>query len=193
MTESNPLTLFARLYERMHELGVEEPAAATLATATPEGKPSARIVLLKSFDEAGFVFYTNLQSQKSVELKSNPYAALCFYWEPIHYQVRIAGRAAAVSEAEADEYFAGRPRGSQIGAWISKQSSTLQRQAELEERFRQFEREYDGREIPRPEFWSGFRVIPNKIEFWKRGVNRLHGRTLYLRKDKEWAISLLCP
>jgi pyridoxamine 5'-phosphate oxidase len=193
MIQSNPLTLFAHLYERIHEAGVEEPAAATLATATPEGKPSARIVLLKSFDNEGFLFYTNLQSQKSAELKSNPHAALCFYWEPIHYQVRVAGKVGGVSKGEADEYFASRPRGSQIGAWISKQSATLQSHSELEDRFRQFEREYEGREIPRPEFWSGFRIIPDKIEFWKRGENRLHERTLYQHQEEDWIISLLYP
>ena len=193
MSESNPLTLFASLYARIHEAGVEEPAAATLATATADGKPSTRIVLLKSFDEAGFVFYTNLQSQKALELKANPHAALCFYWEPIHYQVRVAGRVVDVPEAEADLYFASRPRGSQIGAWISKQSSTLRSHAELLERFRQFEREYEGREIPRPHFWSGFRIIHDKIEFWKRGTNRLHERTLYQKEEAGWTISLLYP
>jgi len=191
--EPNPFSLFAKLYAQMEKSGIEEPAAVTLATANADGQPSARIVLLKGYSEDGFVFYTNLESRKAKELRANPHAALCFYWEPIHYQVRVQGHVDQVSDEEADAYFATRPRGSQIGAWISKQSSRLKHHSELEERFHSFEKEYEGRQISRPSFWSGFRLIPGRMEFWRRGQNRLHERTLYVRDSDGWDVCLLYP
>ena len=191
--EPNPIKRFTQLYEEVSNTNLQEPSAVTLATASPEGQPSARVVLLKEYDEQGFVFYTNLDSLKAVELAANPHAALCFYWEPIHYQVRVQGEVNQVSDEEADAYFATRARGSQVGAWASKQSATLTSREELEERFREFEIKFGNDEIPRPPFWSGFRLVPARIEFWKRYDNRLHERTLYVRAGAGWKSSLLYP
>lgn len=191
--ESNPIERFRQLYHQIFQADKAESSAVTLATANPDSRPSVRVVLLKDFDEHGFVFYTNLESRKAIELKANPYAALCFYWEAIHYQVRVEGPVAQVSDEEAESYFATRARGSQIGAWASRQSSTLADRATLEQRFKQFEKEFEGKQVPRPPFWSGFRVIPERFEFWKREENRLHERILYVRKSGNWKMSLLYP
>lgn len=192
--EPDPIKLFALLYDKIRHLDVlEEPSAVTLATATPDGRPSARVVLLKGFDAGGFVFYTNMESRKATELRANPQASLCFYWEPIHYQVRIEGQAEQVSDEEATAYFAARPRGSKIGAWASFQSSILKDRAELQTRYKEIEEKFAGKEIPRPRFWSGYRLSPERIEFWRRGENRLHERTLYVREQKGWTVSLLYP
>ena len=191
--EKNPIKRFAELFERMQKTDVQEPAAVTLATATPNGKPSARVVLLKGFDENGFVFYTNLESRKAKELRANPFAALCFYWEPIHYQVRVEGPVERVSEDEADSYFASRARGSQIGAWASRQSAVLTKMRTLMFRFLKYQKEFLGKEVRRPSFWSGFRLIPQSIEFWQRQENRLHVRELYTKDGHNWLISTLYP
>ncbi|MFQ5605705.1 MAG: pyridoxamine 5'-phosphate oxidase [bacterium] len=189
----NPFVFFTELYEQFALAGVPEPSAFTLATATPEGKPSARVLLLKEYDKEGFVFYTNLGSRKVKELQSNPQAALCFYWEAIHYQVRVEGRVTQIPDAEADAYFASRPRGSQIGAWASKQSAPLADRAELERRFREVEEQFHGRDIPRPPFWSGFRLLPEQFEFWLRQEDRLHERAVYIRENDGWKLQLLYP
>ncbi len=191
--EKNPIKRFAELFERMQKTDVPEPAAVTLATATSDGKPSVRVVLLKGFDENGFIFYTNLESRKAKELRANPFAALCFYWEPIHYQVRVEGPVERVSEDEADSYFASRARGSQIGAWASKQSAVLTKMRTLMFRFLKYQKEFLGKEVPRPSFWSGFRLIPQSIEFWQRQENRLHVRELYTKDGHNWLISTLYP
>ncbi len=191
--ESEPLQKFQQLYERYQKEGMPEPSACVLATATPDGKPSARVILLKGFDERGFVFYTNLTSRKAMDLKANPRAALCFYWEPIDYQVRVEGRTQLVAPEEADAYFATRPRGSQIGAWASHQSAPLANRQELQQRAHQYESQFQGREVPRPDFWSGYRLTPEAIEFWRRKENRLHERILYQRHDNEWRQQLLFP
>ncbi len=191
--ETNPIKRFADLFEKMQKTDVQEPAAATLATATSDGKPSARVVLLKAFDENGFVFYTNLESRKALELRENPVAALCFYWEPIHYQVRVEGQVELVSEDEADDYFASRPRGSQIGAWASKQSSVLEKKRILMVRFLKYQKQFLGKQVPRPSFWSGFRLVPQQIEFWQRQENRLHVRELYMVHAGSWVRSKLYP
>ncbi len=191
--EKNPIKRFAELFEKMQKTDVREPAAVTLATATSDGKPSARVVLLKGFDENGFIFYTNLESRKAKELRANPFAALCFYWEPIHYQVRVEGPVELVLEDEADSYFASRPRGSQIGAWASKQSAVLTKMRTLMFRFLKYQKEFLGKEVPRPSFWSGFRLIPQRIEFWQRQENRLHVRELYTKDGHNWLISTLYP
>ena len=191
--EENPIKRFAELFEQMQKMDVPEPAAVTLATATSDGKPSVRVVLLKSSDESGFVFYTNLDSRKAKELRANPFAALCFYWEPIHYQVRVEGPVELVSEDEADSYFATRPRGSQIGAWASKQSAVLPKKRTLMFRFLKYQEQFLGKEVPRPSFWSGFRLIPQRIEFWQRQENRLHVRQLYNKENDSWVISSLYP
>jgi len=192
-TIRSPLDYFNLLYEQRGQFTVPEPDAAVLATATKAGRPSARVVLIKSVDDGGFVFYTNLSSRKAREIAENPCAALCFYWEEIHYQVRVEGGVRPVGDAEADAYFASRPRASRIGAWASKQSSRLASREQLQARFLRFEQEFAGKEVPRPEFWSGFRLIPDRYEFWLRRDDRLHERTLYVRQDGEWRIELLYP
>lgn len=192
-TVADPIRRFTQLYEQYLQTDSPEHISLVLATTGPGGKPSARIVLLKDFDERGFVFYTNLESRKAIELKANPYAALCFYWESIHYQVRVEGPVEEVSEEEADVYFAGRPRGSQIAAWASQQSAALTDRASLEQRFTHFEEKFEGKQVPRPPFWSGLRVLPECIEFWKGFENRLHERILYVRKNDNWEQSLLYP
>lgn len=170
-----------------------EPTAMTLATVGADGQPSARLVLLKSVDERGFVFYTNVRSRKGRELAANPRAALTFHWQPLEVQVRIEGVAELVDDAEADEYFATRPRGSQIGAWASDQSEELARAADLDARFAEIERRFGGREVPRPPHWSGYRVTPERVEFWRSRPSRLHERRLFERDGAEWRESLLYP
>lgn len=191
--DPNPIALFKKLYARVYDPEMAESAAVTLATATPDGQPSVRVVLLKDVDDRGFVFYTNLASRKARELKANPHAALCFYWEPIHYQVRVEGTVSEVSESEADAYFATRPRGSQIGAWASMQSEPLSSREQLEALFKKYEQEFRGRTVPRPPFWSGFVIVPERMEFWLRRENRLHERRMYVREGDAWRNFLLYP
>jgi pyridoxamine 5'-phosphate oxidase len=151
------------------------------------------MVLLKHADENGFVFYTNYQSRKGRELLANPYAAMCFHWQPMEIQVRVEGRAAAVEGAEADAYFASRGRGSQIGAWASEQSRPISDEQLLEQRVAEFARRFEGGVVPRPPYWSGFRLTPERIEFWKGMPNRLHRRELYSRRGDEWTVEILFP
>jgi pyridoxamine 5'-phosphate oxidase len=189
----NPIEQFKALYALAQQKYPREPNAATLATVGEEGSPSARVVLIKSVDEQGFVFYTNLESRKGLELKARPVAAICFYWPELEQQVRVEGRVEQVSDQEADAYFATRPRGSQIGAWASRQSQRLGSRDELERRALELEHRFEGREIPRPSFWSGFRLVPESIEFWKSRPNRLHDRALYRRVGDRWKVELLYP
>lgn len=170
-----------------------EPTAMTLATVSSEGQPSARLVLLKAVDDRGFVFYTNLRSRKGRELAANPRAALAFHWPPLEVQVRIEGLVEQVNDAEADEYFATRPRGSQIGAWASDQSDVLPSAADLDARFADVERRFAGRDVSRPPHWSGYRVIPDRIEFWRNRPSRLHERRLFEREGSSWREKLLFP
>lgn len=172
---------------------IAEPTAMTLATATRDGKPSARVVLLKAHDAKGFVFYTNFASRKGHELEENSQATLCFYWMPLDRQVRIEGRATPVSDQEADAYFASRARGKQIGAWASMQSQPLDNRATLEARIAQLTAEYEGKTIPRPLHWSGWRIAPERIEFWNQGTFRLHERDAYTRSNGGWEHTLLYP
>ena len=166
----------------------------TVATATPDGRPSARVVLLKGFDERGFVFYTSYEGRKGRELETNPNCALVFYWGELERQVRVEGRASRVPEGESDEYFGSRPRGSQLGAWASEQSRPVEGRDVLEERLRNLEAEYEGREVFRPPFWGGYRVEPETIEFWQGRENRLHDRLVYRRSDDgEWERERLQP
>lgn len=169
------------------------PEAMTLATATPDGKPSARMVLLKQVDQDGFVFYTNYRSAKAVQLDANPYAALVFYWAQLDRQVRVEGSVTRTSPEESREYFRTRPRESQIGAWASEQSETISGREVLEQRALELETQYCDREIDCPEHWGGYRLNPERIEFWKSRIGRLHDRILYERTVDGWAISRLAP
>ena len=172
---------------------ITEPTAMTLATATANGKPSARIVLLKAHDERGFVFYTNLESRKSEEIKANSQAALCFYWMALEKQIRIEGRVEPVNEGEADEYFASRARESRIGAWASKQSRPLPHRGALMFAVAEYTAKFLGREVPRPPFWSGWRLVPDRIEFWQQSDFRLHDREVFERAKDGWQIHKLYP
>lgn len=198
MTEAltDPIAIFQDAFaraQRMDRALLPEPSAMSLATVGADGSPTLRIVLLKGVDESGFVFYTNLESRKGRDLRANPRASLCFYWSAMDLQIRIDGKVTQVSDEEADEYFASRPRGSQIGAWASRQSEVLEPPGELDARVTRYEREFEGRDVPRPEFWSGFRVHPERIEFWRNRANRLHDRTLYTRAIDGWKVGTLYP
>ena len=164
-----------------------------LGTVGDDGQPSVRIVLLKAFDERGFVFYTNYEGRKGRELLGQPKAGLCFYWATIDIQVRVEGSVTKVADNEADAYFATRARLSQIGAWASRQSEPLETPTALDERVRKYEEKFAGKDIPRPRFWSGFRVQPERIEFWKAKPNRLHERHLYTRSATGWQIETIYP
>jgi pyridoxamine 5'-phosphate oxidase len=188
---------FARFRAWFAEAEAQEPAdanAMTVATATPDGRPSARIILLKGIDARGFVFYTNQQGRKADELAINKHIALLFYWKSLARQIRIEGVVEPVTDAEADAYFASRPRISRLGAWASDQSRPLADRLTLERRLAEYEAKYPGEEIPRPPHWSGYRVIPESFEFWQNMPFRLHDRTIYTRNaDGGWAIGKLFP
>ena len=199
MTEpapADPIGRFNDLFELAKALPRErlpEPTAFALGTADERGIPSVRIVLLKDVDADGFVFYTNHQSRKGRELLATHRAALCFHWQPMEVQVRVEGRVNVVSPEEADEYFASRARGSQIGAWASQQSQTILHPGDLEARVAEVEKRFEGKPVTRPPHWSGFRVTPRRIEFWKGKPDRLHERDVYERVGENWRISRLYP
>jgi len=169
------------------------PEAMTLATATPDGKPSARMVLLKQVDHDGFVFFTNYHSAKAEQLDANPYAALVFYWSQLDRQVRVEGSVVRTSAQESQEYFRTRPRESQIGAWASAQSQAISSRAALEQRAQELEAMYSDREVDCPDYWGGYRLHPERIEFWKSRIGRLHDRILYERVSDGWTITRLAP
>jgi pyridoxamine 5'-phosphate oxidase len=192
MTE-NPLERFQEWFREAEQVGVEVPEVMTLATADAGGTPSARMLLLKSADEDGFVFYSGYASRKGGELDENPRAALVFYWRPLGKQIRVEGRVERVSEAESAAYFATRPRGSQLAAWASQQSLPLASREELGRRYGELERVYEGREVPLPPHWGGYRLRPEAIEFWQHRENRLHDRIRYTRAREGWRHELLSP
>jgi pyridoxamine 5'-phosphate oxidase len=194
----DPFEQFERWFADAVRAGLEEANAMTLATATNEGAPSARMVLMKSVDaapggERGFTFFTNYESRKSRELDENPRAALVFYWKELSRQVRATGRVEKISAAESDAYFAVRPFEAQVGAWASEQSQALPGRAPLEARFAQLQALYAGKDVPRPPHWGGWRLIPDEIEFWQGRPHRLHDRLLYRRQAGEWSIVRLAP
>lgn len=184
---------FREGFDRAVEAGIPEPTAMTLATVDGDHRPAARTVLLKDMDEHGFVFYTNLGSRKGRHLAGNPNVSLVFWWRENEEQVLIDGRVEPVSPEEADAYFASRPRGSQIGAWASRQSRPMESREAFLERIAEFERKYEDREVPRPDHWSGFRVKPRRVEFWYGREYRLHERVCFDYVDGFWQESLLYP
>ena len=197
MIERNddPFALFGAWFTEAEASEPNDPNAMALATVAADGMPSVRMVLLKGFDETGFVFFTNLESRKGEQLKANPKAALCFHWKTLQRSARVEGSVTPVSPAEADAYFATRARSSRIGAWASKQSRPLASRFDLERRIAEYTARFGLGEVPRPPFWSGFRLAPLRIEFWKNGAFRLHDRLVFTRADlaEGWTIERLFP
>jgi pyridoxamine 5'-phosphate oxidase len=189
----DPISQFEGWFTETVASGIDEPNAFVLSTSTIHGRPSGRAVLMKSFDEAGIVFYTGLESRKSVEIRSNPWAAATFVWIQLHRQVRFEGAVTAVDGAEADAYFASRPRGSQIAAHASRQSTLIDSRDELDRRFAALEEEFAGELVNRPELWGGWRLSPDTVEFWQGQPNRFHDRVLYSRDGADWAMQRLAP
>lgn len=188
-----PWSSFGRWLGEAVAAGLEEPNAMTLATATPAGAPSARMVLLKGYDGAGFTWYTNRESRKARELALNPYAALVFHWQPLHRQVRVLGQVTEVAAAEAEAYFATRPREAQLGAWASAQSRPLPDRAALEAEVARQQARFGDGPVPRPPHWGGFRLRPEELEFWQGRPHRLHDRLLYVRANAGWTLTRLAP
>ena len=189
----DPLEIFRVWFAEAGQAEPNDPNAMAVASATPDGRPSVRMVLLKEWDTRGFVFYTNKESRKGGELNANPHAALLFHWKSLRRQVRIEGRVEDVSDAEADAYYASRARLSRIGAWASEQSRPLPGRGALLKRMAKYEATHIGEQIPRPPFWSGYRVVPARIEFWQEMPFRLHDRTVYLLAGEGWDIVKLYP
>ncbi len=191
--QPDPIREFQDLFERAKRRDGVDATVSTLATANTEGRPAARAVLIKQADHRGFVFYTNLASRKAHEIESNPQAALCIYWPWLDTQVRIEGRVEQISDEDSDAYFASRTRGSQIGAWTSKQSQPLASRQELLTRYFKIKTRFLNKEIPRPDFWGGYRIVPDRIEIWHNQLHRLHDRFLYLREGEDWTVQRLYP
>ncbi|MGB3208917.1 MAG: pyridoxamine 5'-phosphate oxidase [Crinalium sp.] len=192
--DPNPFKQFKKWFDQALTAQLPEPNAMTLATVSQDGKPRSRIVLLKNFNQQGFVFYTNYNSQKGQELAENPWGALIFWWAELERQVRIEGSVEKVAESESDEYFYSRPVGSQLGAWASQQSQVIDNREVLEHQLQELEQIYQNQTIPRPPHWGGYRIVPQAIEFWQGRTNRLHDRLYYsLQEDQTWIIKRLSP
>jgi len=193
MSQTDPFAFFAEWFAEAQASEPNDPNAMTVATTDREGHPSARIVLLKEWDEKGFVFYTNKESRKGDELRENPRAALLFFWKSLHRQIRIEGSVEHVTDAEADAYYTTRPRVSRLGAWASIQSRPLAERAILEARVKEFEDKFPGDAIPRPAHWSGYRIVPRYMEFWQDMPFRLHDRTVFTRQGAGWTVGKIFP
>ena len=191
--DSDPFRQFERWFKKAEEAVQRLPNGMALATAAIDGKPSVRMVLLKGFDDQGFVFYTNYESRKAEELAENPYASLLFYWSELGRQIRISGTVTRVSREESEAYFSTRPLDSQLGAWASRQSEVVRSREVLEERVKELAREYQGQTVPTPPFWGGYRLVPDSIEFWQEREGRLHDRLRYSRAGENWLLERLSP
>lgn len=192
MADETPIERYLRAAERAQAQGIDTTPVA-LATADCSGRPAVRIVLIRHVDERGFVFHTNYNSRKAADMGENPRAALCFFWPSLEEQIRVEGPIERISGAESDAYFAGRPRGSQIGAWASDQSAALASPETLAARTREMEARFQGRQVPRPPHWGGIRVIPEKMEFWYGRPSRLHERLLFVKRSAGWQLTRLYP
>ena len=192
--DADPVVQFRQWFEEATAIGIDLPNAMALATASGTGKPSVRYVLLKDYNDTGFVFYTHSVSEKGKQLAENPNAAVLFYWSPMDRQIRIEGQVEQVSQEEADEYFASRPYGSRVSVWAAPQSSIIRDRDYLESRVRDLEQQYADGEVPRPETWIGYRLRPELFEFWQGRENRLHDRIVYIRGERgDWIIRRLAP
>lgn len=189
----DPIALFREWFDDARDAGFLLPESMAVATATPDGRPSVRMMLLKGVDEEGFLFYTNYGSRKAGELDENPRAALIFHWDVLERQVRVEGSVERLSKVTSAAYFRTRSRGSQLGAWASRQSEALESREALERRFRRCEEQFRGEEIPLPDFWGGYRLRPVRIEFWQGRANRLHDRLEYRKSDRGWSLTRLYP
>lgn len=189
----DPIELFQEWFSAARESGIMLPESMALATSSTDGVPSVRMVLLKGVDARGFVFYTNYESVKARELDANPRAALCFHWAVLERQVRVAGRVSRISREESEAYFRTRPRGSRIGAWASRQSETLPDRRTLEERVAKYRKRFGGDDVPLPPFWGGYRLVPERIEFWQGKADRLHDRLVFERDGDVWKTRRLYP
>ncbi|WP_413693375.1 pyridoxamine 5'-phosphate oxidase [Psychromonas sp. KJ10-2] len=192
-TTNDPIQFFNDWLKEAESTGVVLPESMSVSTCSPQGRPSSRMVLLKEVDQQGFVFFTNYGSRKAGELDATPFAALLFHWNILQRQVRIEGRIERVSHAESEAYFHSRGRGSQIGAWASKQSQVLDERQTLVDSVKYYENKFSGQTVPLPDFWGGYRVIPEKIEFWQGKADRLHDRFTYTKSGQEWVINRLNP
>ncbi|MBS4012873.1 MAG: pyridoxamine 5'-phosphate oxidase [Bacteroidetes bacterium] len=191
--DKNPLKQFSTWFEQSLKSGVDEPNAMNIATVDQKGRPSSRTVLLKGVDESGFLFFTNYNSRKGNQINENPYASIVFLWLELQRQVIIEGRVEKISDSESDEYYNSRPFQSRIGAWASEQSKEIDSREELEQKFAELEKTFKDKNIPRPKYWGGYRLIPDRIEFWQGRESRLHDRIVYILENHNWKIKRLSP